>query len=224
MEGSSTQTPPLTAQAQSQARPATTPTSNAASVTPRAVPIGSDPSSVSDAVNRLLEAAQSGVYPTVAKGQSSRTSDARMPDVRHVENLTAAPQDMAPPPAAPQDISNAANRAAAELASLKAARAETPDYYAGFKQVEKVDKVTLAERRKQDRARLRTANAGGSWVKILLSVVALALTCGAVWYVLQMKPAHKPVQATSIEEMVKAGDYDGAKTAMEKKKASTKRV
>ena len=38
-----------------------------------------------------------------------------------------------------------------------------------------------------------------------------------------MKPAHKPVQATSIEEMVKAGDYDGAKTAMEKKKASTKK-
>jgi hypothetical protein len=159
----------------------------------------------------------------VAKGQSSRTSDARMPDVRHVENLTSASQEIAPQPAPPLDSSNPANRAAAELAALKAARAETTDYYAGFKQVEKVDKVTLAERRKQDRARLRTANAGGSWVKILLSIVALALTCGAVWYVLQMKPAHKPVQATSIEEMVKAGDYDGAKTAMEKKKAATKK-
>lgn len=190
--------------------------------TPRPVqpaPLNADPGSVSDAVNRLLEAAQSGVYPTVGNktpnpraSQNIRVSDTGMQEVRR------SGSDAVPPPAVPTD---AAGRAAAELAAMKAARAEVPDYYAGFKQVEKLDKATLAQQRKKDRARLRSVAPGVPWVKLLLySVIALAVA-GAVYFVTQQNPAHKTNKAPTVEEMVKQGDYEGAVKALEK---NTKRT
>jgi len=190
-------------------------------VPPRTVPsaaLGADPGSVSDAVNRLLEAAQSGVYPTVAKGspkasQTTRVNNAESPTPsRGLDAISTGSATNLDP----------ASRAAAELAAMKAARSAAPDasdYYAGFKQVEKMDKATLAEQRKKDRARLRTVKKGG----LPMWLLALVVAGGLVAYFFMNKPTPHVAKATvKVVDMLKNDDFDGARSNLVEKAKKTK--
>jgi hypothetical protein len=192
----------------------------------RPAPLSVDAGAVSDAVNRLLEA-QSGAYQTIPKGASAKGSESRISD----RGLTEVKRTGVNGPAASQsqvNFSSDAVRAAAELAAMKATRpqGETTDYYAGIKQVEKLDRASMAEKRKQDRAQMRQRSLSGSGglTKWLLAIIAVGGIAGSVWYMQQQPHPNLHPKSLTVDEMMANEDFEGAvdKLTEQKKKLGGK--
>jgi serine/threonine-protein kinase len=176
---------------------------------PAPAPVTSSPSilantgEASDAVNRLLEAAQSGIYQTVKRDPQApappalppftqppniKRSDTGMPEIKRPTAAAAA--DTAAVQQSGQSSVNWSAEAAARAAELvnaaslktQSQRIQAPDasdYYSGFKSAEKVDKATKIEQKKKDRARLRTATQMPPIWNFLLKFAAV-IAVGAV--------------------------------------------
>ncbi|HEY9714767.1 MAG TPA: hypothetical protein V6C72_14965, partial [Chroococcales cyanobacterium] len=206
-----------------------------------------DQASLSDAVNRLLEAAQNKeqtIPPTPSPFQQGAQSAPPNPfsqsneppshymsqsSANHLAAAQRAAESMQNMQAATQQQQEPLTRAAEMINALKANKQYegTSDYYSGFK----VDPKALAEKNKQarqGRSRVRTMQARRGLPIWALALLALLAVGGAVWYAkpvelysIAMSMFNKQAPAT-IDQMIQAGRYAEAKDALEKKRSTLK--
>lgn len=176
---------------------------------PRALP--TDPGALSDAVNRLLEAAQksepSGIYPSVPRDPNApspiptaaeiiRRSEIALPLVSKGDNPevpgTASsgevPQTTRSTGSWPAETITRAAELVSQAIKFQRTQPESQDYYSGYKQPGKdatVDRAHKAEQRRKDRKHMRTSfQRGDVFRKRLLQLLVLILTGVAIWAVL----------------------------------------
>jgi hypothetical protein len=185
------------------APPAPSPMSQVSQV-PSSPSISANAGEASDAVNRLLEAAQSGIYQTVKREPqapappalppftqppSIKRSDTGMPEIKRPAAASADAPSVQQSGQSSVNWSAEAAARAAELVNAAALKTQSQriqapdasDYYSGFKSAEKVDKATKNEQKKKDRARLRTATQmppfWGYMIKLAAVIAVGAVVC-----------------------------------------------
>ncbi|HEY9776042.1 MAG TPA: protein kinase [Planktothrix sp.] len=212
------------------------------STEPPVRPLPADPNSLTEAVNKLLEAAQtqSGIYQNLSQQQQaaasakdpsmqnltvlSKSSDVGMPQVPR--NAPPMPRNM------PQEEGHAVQSESMTRAhelinnALKQQRSQTEaqDYYSGYKTSDKPitqDRTNRVDQRRKDRARLRQAKSGPGILKALWFILLLVGAGAAICYTFHIDPRdpmavfhHQPV---TFEDFVKAGQFDDALQMLDKK-------